>query len=598
MAAETDPQLSWTEDDAPRSGRFGDVYFSAEDGLAESRAVFLEGCGLPDTWQGRSDFTVAELGFGTGLNIVALLELWRRTRAADARLHLFSVEAFPMSAAEAARALARWPELAQTAAPLLARWPASTPGFHRIDLPESAATLDLAVMDAHAALSQWQGRADAWFLDGFAPAANPGMWSDEVLRLVGARSAPGARAGTFTVAGGVRRGLAAAGFEVAKRPGFGRKRERLEAILPGERPSIAHPTVAVVGAGIAGAATVRALVTQGLAPLLIEAEAPGAGASGNPAALVTPRFDAGGESGAALFAQAFERAVGLYDALPGAVIAEGALQLEGSERDPGRFDRIAAQPFWAPGALIRRDSAEASRQLGEITARGGLHIRDGRVIEPAAVLAAWAQAAETRLANVVALEPVANGWRLLDADGGVIAEVETVVLSAGWALAAFAPRLRLTPARGQASIARGPSATAAAWGGYVIPTRDGVLFGATFDRGDTGVDGRADDDRRNLETLSQARPALAAALANGALTHRARIRATTPDHLPLCGELAPGLWMLGGLGSRGFTTAPLLGEHLAARVGGTPSPLPAALAALVEPTRPSATIPDAVHTLS
>ena len=256
------PHLTWTNDDEPRSGRFGDVYFSRDDGLAETRAVFLQGCGLPEAWTDRQAFTVAELGFGTGLNIVALLDLWRRTRPVGGRLHVFSIEGFPLMAEEAARALSAWPELAETAAPLIEAWPAGTPGFHRIDLPMFDAVLDLAIGDAAWALTQWSGQADAWFLDGFSPALNPGMWSAEVLDGVAARSAPGARLATFTVAGAVRRGLAERGFVVDKRPGHGRKRERLEARLPGEAPSSPEPRVAVIGAGVAGAATVRALAAH------------------------------------------------------------------------------------------------------------------------------------------------------------------------------------------------------------------------------------------------------------------------------------------------------------------------------------------------
>lgn len=590
MSPDTDPQLSWTEDDAPRSGRFGDVYFSTEDGLAEARAVFLAGCGLPDAWSGRSRFTVAELGFGAGLNIVALLDLWRRSRPAGGRLHVFSVEAFPMSAHEAARALARWPELAEVVAPLLSRWPAGTPGFHRIDLPDFDAVLDLAVMDAAEALAMWQGHADAWFLDGFAPTTNPGMWSEAVLALVAQRSALGARAGTFTVAGAVRRGLQASGFAVDKRPGFGRKRERLEATLPGAPAESPAPRVAIVGAGIAGASVSRALRAAGASPILIEAEEAGAGASGNPAALVTPRFDAGGGATAAFFAQAFEHAIQLYDALPGGVIAGGALQLEAGDRDPRRFDRIADQPFWSDGALPRVQAAEASVRLGEPAVGGGLFIRDARVIEPSVVLGAWLEGLDISRATVARTERAGDAWRLLDGDGRLIAEAEHVVITAGWGLAALAPDQRLTPARGQVSIAEGVQGAPAAWGGYIVPTREGILFGATFDRGETDCDARPEDDLRNLATLAQVRPALAGELAGAALGHRARVRATTADHLPLCGELQPGLWVLGGLGSRGFTTAPLLAEHLAARLLGAPSPLPANLAALVQPTRASATI--------
>ena len=106
--AEADPSspVTWDADGAPRSRAFGDVYFSKVDGLAESRAVFLAGCGLPDAWAGRERFTVAELGFGSGLNILALLDLWRRSRPPAGRLHIFSVEAFPMTAQDAGRALA------------------------------------------------------------------------------------------------------------------------------------------------------------------------------------------------------------------------------------------------------------------------------------------------------------------------------------------------------------------------------------------------------------------------------------------------------------------------------------------------------------
>ena len=192
--------LDWSPDGAPRSRRFDDVYFSTEGGLDEARAVFLAGCGLPDAWRGRPRFVVGELGFGTGLNILALLELWRRARPAGGRLDIFSIEAFPLSREDAARALGAWPERADLAGTLIRRWPTAE-GFHRIDFPGLDARLDLAVMEAAEALAAWDGRADAWFLDGFSPAKNPEMWREEVLALLAQRSAPGARAASFTIAG-------------------------------------------------------------------------------------------------------------------------------------------------------------------------------------------------------------------------------------------------------------------------------------------------------------------------------------------------------------------------------------------------------------
>lgn len=582
-----DPDLVWGEDGLPRSGLYGDVYFSAEDGLSETRAVFLAGGGLPGAWVGRTHFTVAELGFGTGLNIAALLDLWSRTRPPGGRLTVFTVEAHPVSRQDAARALGRWPELAAVAGPLLDRWPRRARGFHRIELPELAATIDLAVMEAAEALSEWSGRADLWFLDGFSPATNPEMWRQAVLDLVAARSAPGARVATFTVAGAVRRGLAAAGFAVDKRPGFGRKRERLEARLPGEAADRERrPSAAVIGAGIAGAALARAFRARGMEPLMFDPRGPGGGASGNPAALVTPRLDAGFGPTARLFAQAFARAVDLYDATPEAVIAREALLLEQSPRDAARFAKIAAGDVFEAGALVPLDAGETSRRLGE-PAPGGVLFRDGRVIEPARVLADWCGG--IRAEAVARLVREEGRWTLVGEDGAALASVDIVCLAAGHRTGLLCDPVRLRPVRGQASVVAGvPPPGAVSWGGYVAPTRDGFLFGATFDRDrdDEGLDPA--DDVRNRATLGEGLPRLAAAIAGRPLSARAGVRAATPDHLPLAGAApgdAPGLYLLCGLGSRGFSTAPLLAEHVAALATGAVSPLPAGLAAIVAPSR-------------
>lgn len=541
--------LVWGDDGLPRSSLYGDVYFSAQDGLAESRAVFLAGCGLPDAWRGRRRFVVGELGFGTGLNIAALLELWRRTAEPGAQLHIFSVEAHPISRAEAERALGRWPEIAAAAQALASRWPGRARGVHRLELPEFNAILDLAVMEAGEALAGWSGRADAWFFDGFSPATNPDMWREDLLAMVGERSAPGARGATFTVAGAVRRGLEAAGFAVDKRPGFGRKRERLEARFGGTRAEAATPRVAVVGAGIAGASLTRAFRTLGVEPAVFGARD---GASRNPAALVTPRLDAGLAGPARLYAECFRRAVDLYEARPDAVIARGVRQLATAPRDAARFAKIVGAHLFEPGSMA--------------PGAGGLLMSEALVVEPEPILAAWTGELSppvARLANI-------------DAD--------VICIAAGSASAAFTD-LPLQPIRGQASWAEGVTTEAVAFGGYAIPTRDGVLFGATHDRDVVDVDVRPEDNVRNLALLAKGLPELAVDLADRPLAARASVRAATPDKLPVAGALGQSLFVLSGLGSRGFCTAPLLAEHVAALALDAPSPLMVDLARLVDPTR-------------
>ena len=588
-------RLDWSGA-APRSPRFDDIYFSPEDGLAETQTVFLQGCGLPGAWldggRDRRRFVVGELGFGTGLNILALADLWRRTRPApDAVLNVFSVEAFPIGREDAARALAAWPALSDWADTLIRQWPGGRRGFHRIEWPEAGVILDLAVMEVEAALTAWSGHADAWFLDGFAPSKNPQMWRPEVLSLVASRSSPGTRLATFSVAGAVRRGLTDAGFAVEKAPGFGGKKQRLEGRFPGEDsrpPDPRSPRVAIVGAGIAGAALARAFRHLSVLPLVIDQERSGAGASGNPAALVTPRLDAGLGSVAELHAQAFARAALVYRAeMPNAVIAEGALQLETQPKDIGRFDKIAGWDGFDPGALQRIDAPDAALRLDEPATSGALVLEDALVVEPAVILSGWLETSPVQ-AKVDRLARAGAVWRLIGHDDGLVAEADIVCLAGGPASAALATGLRLQPVRGQASMAAaGFSGAPAAWGGYAIPTREGVLYGATHGRGDAGVDLRPEEDARNLVELGKGRPALAARLADAPKSARASLRAATPDHMPLAGAIedAPGLYVLSGLGGRGFTLAPLLAEAVAAEALGAPSPLPRALRSLIDPAR-------------
>jgi tRNA 5-methylaminomethyl-2-thiouridine biosynthesis bifunctional protein len=583
-APSPDSPLVWRDDGLPQSALYGDVYFSSTDGLAETRAVFLTGCDLPAAWRGRDRFVVGELGFGTGLNIAALLDLWRREKTPGQRLHVFSIEAHPITRDEAARALAVWPELGEVAQVLLDHWPGSARGFHRIDLPGFDATFDLAVMDVQDALAAWDGTADAWFLDGFSPALNPAMWREEILAAVAARSAPGARAATFTVAGAVRRGLAAAGFQVDKRPGFGRKKERLEAVMPGQAEPRPRPRrLAVIGGGVAGAAMARAARAEGLdVTVLDDGRAP---ASGNPAALVTPALDAGGGPRAALPAQAFARAVALYADLPDTVIARGVLKLAVAPRDGERHAAIAGQDLFEPGAMRVLAAEDAAARLGE-PADAALDMAQALVVEPARVLEAWRDPAIP--ARVARLAREDDAWRLYDAEDRLLAEADAVVLAGGADQAALWPSAPIRPVRGQATWTERQAPAPAAFGAYAIPTRDGVLFGATHDRGVVETDARDADDRRNLEALAKGLPDLAASLADAPLRGRAAVRATTADHMPLAGAVPgepDGLCVLGGLGGRGFCLAPLLAEHLTARILGLPSPLPRDLADLIEPSR-------------
>ena len=217
--------LDWRRTDhgaVPVSTQFDDPYYSLSGGLAETRHVFLAGNDLPARFA--ADFHIAELGFGTGLNLLTTWAMWDAA-GAPGHLTFTSFEAFPMAPTDMARALKAFPEVAAHATDLLSRW---TPASGPIHLTDTL-TLDVIIGDARKTLPTWDGHADAWFLDGFSPAKNPALWEPGLLTQVYAHTAPGGTAATYSAAGHVRQSLTDAGFAVTRVPGFGRKRHMTKA---------------------------------------------------------------------------------------------------------------------------------------------------------------------------------------------------------------------------------------------------------------------------------------------------------------------------------------------------------------------------------
>lgn len=223
-------ELEWLEGDVPRSRLFHDTYYSSHGGLAETGHVFIGWTGIRQRWGCGLDCTIAKLGFGAGLNFLETVRQWRAQRQGEARLNYVSFEAYPMSRDDLARTLAPWPELSQLAPRLIEAW---EPEVATMDLEfVPGARLSVHFSDANTCLPKLELLADAWFLDGFAPARNPQMWSENLMREVFAHTAPVGAFATYTAAGWVRRNLEKAGFSVSREKGFAGKREMLRGVRP------------------------------------------------------------------------------------------------------------------------------------------------------------------------------------------------------------------------------------------------------------------------------------------------------------------------------------------------------------------------------
>lgn len=224
--------MEWDDENVPFAPQFGDTYYSKAGGLGEARYVFLQGNQLPERWSGGKPFTIAELGFGTGLNFLTTVQLLLSLPAHKRpKLTYVSFELYPMNGADITRALSQWPELTPLKDKLLDVWQLKS-GWNVIVI--GGVTLKLGIGDAYEMLGPLSTQFDAWYLDGFNPARNPELWCKDMMYAVSRKTAAGGTFGTYTAAGWVRRNLQGAGFEVSRIKGYGTKRQ----MMVGQKPTI------------------------------------------------------------------------------------------------------------------------------------------------------------------------------------------------------------------------------------------------------------------------------------------------------------------------------------------------------------------------
>ncbi|QNH64765.1 bifunctional tRNA (5-methylaminomethyl-2-thiouridine)(34)-methyltransferase MnmD/FAD-dependent 5-carboxymethylaminomethyl-2-thiouridine(34) oxidoreductase MnmC [Proteus vulgaris] len=360
--------LSWNELGTPISEQFGDIYFSNQDGLEETRHVFLHGNHFPSRFgtHVRSECVIAETGFGTGLNFLTLWQAFEQFRQTtpDAklqRLHYVSFEKFPLTKEDLHVAHSHWHELEKYSQELCSQWPKPIAGCHRIILADGTITLDLWFGDINTLLPQTRqtlhNKIDAWFLDGFAPSKNPQMWSETLFQAMADSMRENGTFATFTVAGFVRRGLQSVGFEIKKVKGFGEKREMLTGLFPHSpstefvpyyaRPSATeHKDIAIIGGGIASALMALSCLRRGAnVTLYCEDKQPATNASGNRQGVLYPLLNGKSDEIEQFFTAAFLFARRTYDNLSQAGIAfshqwSGVAQLIYNERIRKKAERI------------------------------------------------------------------------------------------------------------------------------------------------------------------------------------------------------------------------------------------------------------------
>lgn len=630
--------LSFNADGTPVADDFDDVYFSNDDGLAETQYVFLSGNQLRKRWRAHNCnlFTVAETGFGSGMNFLACWQafsdhLHHHPEGHCRRLHFISFEKFPISAEALTQCHEQFPSLQSFAKQLQASYPDLMPGCHRLEFEQGRITLDLWIGDVNELTPQIaspaQGLVDAWFLDGFAPSKNPQMWTENLFQQMFRLAKPEATVATFTAAGLVRRGLQGAGFEVKKIPGYGSKRDMTVAEKPQKSASQEHSAireVTIIGGGLAACFAAWELAKRGYQiQLLCADDALATQASGNKQGALYPLLNGGFDTLADFYAHAYRYALhqikGLLSTHP-EVSHDwcGVLHLSSNAELEQKHKAISQANY--PETLVQGvNPAQASDWAGIPLPHAGVLYSQGGWLCPGDLCRAIAEELSQAghhfefNAKVGSLEQTGSSWQIETQRNTY--QADAVVIAAGTSSTDFevSSHFPLNPVRGQVSHVKATQMSSKlnsvlCHTGYLTPANNGGhCLGATFVRNTTDKSLREDEHQTNLERLANALPdsELIQQWQQSPLEGRVGFRATVRDHLPLVGSIPdwhhlpkpgeagelkdlpslPNLYLFTGLGARGICSAPLAAAVLAAQIAQEPQPLAQSLLDAVNPGR-------------
>ncbi|HDZ09101.1 bifunctional tRNA (5-methylaminomethyl-2-thiouridine)(34)-methyltransferase MnmD/FAD-dependent 5-carboxymethylaminomethyl-2-thiouridine(34) oxidoreductase MnmC [Pseudohongiella sp.] len=579
--------ITWQDDGAPFSPDYDDVYFSRQGGLAETEHVFLRANDLQARWLAAEQqvnpgvFTVAELGFGTGLNFLSCWRLWQQTGCQRLRLHFISCEKHPLSHAALQQALLQWPELADLSSELLAHYPDHSGGYHRLILRANddrapAILLDLYYGDALALLQQQcspGAGVDAWFLDGFTPAHNPELWSQDILDCIAGLSRTGTTLSSYSVTGRVVRALRELNFAVEKRQGFGNKRQMLFARKAGDDDTLdgtpdgtpdaqRRQSAVVIGAGLAGATAARALAGRGVTVTVLEQLADIAqGASGNSQAVVQMRLNKQADTHWQFHLHSYLYALRYYEDL--ARISNnaidwhscGVLTLDSAYTNTRHQSGKAAATVDGavyshyPTQLLHKVSAAQTQAIS------GIRLPEDGYLQPRG---GWLNPAATcrvcldhplitvrRGIRVVAIENHNGRWQTLDDQHRQLTDSDILIVANSYAARDFRQTASypVSPLRGQITEVPASSQSSdlkmvVCSERYLAPLSSNGqhCIGASYVKGSVGTELTAEEQVGNLEKSALVRDQLALD-APAELRGRASIRGSSGDYMPIAGSV-------------------------------------------------------------
>lgn len=642
--------LSWKENQTPVSEQFGDIYFSPENGLEETKHVFIEGNNLTQRWSDpklRTSFSILELGFGTGLNFLTTWKEYSEHKNRF-RLHYISIEKFPLNKDEISKALSVFPELQKIQEEFLSSYENLIPGMNYFRFLNGRIHLTLYLGDVANALVEISGKVDAIFLDGFAPSKNPDMWEESILIHLRRVSTTGTTFATFTVARMVRDSLTVCGFELEKRPGFGRKREMLvgtyspketetEESYSKEKPWCKRSfsrretkTATILGAGIAGTALAYSLSQRGVQVTLIDPSGIANEASGIPGAISHPHITKIPTPTSLFTLRAFRYALQFLSSFADTKefktsgLFHGVTEEMSSERlKKGLEDHQLSEEIvvWKETSNDPQNKSDLEKEMGD-----GIFFPKGFWTQPNSLAKRLIDRPSIKFnqKTAIAVQPSGSGWKTTFSESEEELHSDSVIFCNSYGIGELLDAivgevfLPIKKVRGQLLVLketessyRLPNILCAEQ--YLTPSIEGEhILGSTFDEFDLDPKPRSKDTEELLRYVQNKYPSLDWNK-ESVLSEKVGFRAQTPDRYPILGPVVlpqeftkeykgidlprnrnksypnlktvPGLFIFGALGSRGILSSFLGAEILASLILDEPAPVENTLLESLHPVR-------------
>lgn len=648
---------------------FQDIYYPAIGGLEQAEYIFLKLNYLRERWSQKpieepflgkaftnfsESFVIMEFGFGTGLNFFLTCDLWLSLGEKNQckGLYFISFEKYPVPKNALVQIVRSWGIDNFVIEQFLESYSESIRGLHKyvFDTKDGRKiTLDLFIGDILEGLNSLairpERQVDAVYLDGFAPSKNSLMWSLEVIsRLSDFCKVSSCTITSFSVAGFVKNSLKDNGFRIKKVKGTGGKRENLLGVFEGNikltnnrnldpwfHPQITknNPNkplkIAVIGAGLSGCQTARALANAGFnVDVLEKSSAIAAGASGNYQGAVYTKLAKQPTNVSRFHLQAYLFSLKFLDQLQESYKSKnfwnpcGLFQGFSESKDIENLKHLIKNNDFLED-FFRFEKREYLKNNQD-----GIYFPKSGYVLPPVLCAVLIDHPLINLqlnkkVNALKYDEKISKWLLEIKEENSQAEYDIVIIANAYGVEKLLDSrlLGVKKIRGQVTYLSGasyePHKSVYATNQYFIPAHQGIAtVGASYNLKSSSLEISEEEDTENLKALDIFEGIDSKNMAlNNIVGSRVSFRAASKDFLPMVGEVPdidsyikeysglshgktmnygfakslPSLYVNVAHGSKGLVTTPISAQIILEKIRSRPLPVTSDIASALHPAR-------------